>query len=264
MDLQEKFVVDELFLAKRPLSYSSLKAFMKSPAHYKYYITAPKPEPTDALRMGQLIDLVLLSPDKVESEVAVLPAINRRSNVGKEEYAAFVASHENKLIVTAEQMLNAELIRDAVYKNPTAMYYFGQVTQTQRKFTCDINGLPFIGFKDMVGPKFIIDLKSTKSAYEPDFNRDIFSYGYDLQAAIYVTGERDYPDYYILAVEKEEPFGCAVFRLSGEIVDAAKAQLDMVIDNFKFCMAENAWDRSYDFWQASGIFQPRLPYWKRN
>lgn len=257
------FKIDMAFLEKRPLSYSSLKAFMRSPAHYRHYITTPKAAPTDALRMGQLIDMVILTPDEVEQKVVVMPEINRRTNVGKEEYAIFMQTNVDKLVVSQEDMDTAMKIKESVWNNVTAMYYLNQVTQTQRFVRRQIYGLPFIAIKDAIGPRFIMDLKSTKSAYEQDFNRDIFNYDYDLQGGIYTAIERDYPDYYILAVEKEEPYGCAVFHLQGDILQNSKELLQTVTENFKYCMEENLWDRSYDFWQASGIFLPKLPYWKR-
>lgn len=59
-------------LEKRPLSYSSLKKFAISPLHFLQYLTAPYAG-SDAMILGDLVDVLLLTPDEYEKRFVIIP-----------------------------------------------------------------------------------------------------------------------------------------------------------------------------------------------
>lgn len=91
----------------RPLSQSSLKQFMKSPQHYMEYITEDKPDMKPAWVIGNLVDMMLLTPKGIDDRVAVSPTFNLRTNQGKADKIAFIEANKGKLVVNQEQMNTA-------------------------------------------------------------------------------------------------------------------------------------------------------------
>lgn len=71
-------------------SYSGLEEFRRSPALYygrRIAQTIPRRKETDALRFGRAFDLALFEPAKFEAEVALAPAIDRVSKIGRAAHA---------------------------------------------------------------------------------------------------------------------------------------------------------------------------------
>jgi len=70
-------------LRERPLSYSSIKEFAKSPKHYVYYVHN-RSAPSKAMDLGTLIHALLMYPQKTAEMFAIYPDVDRRTKVGKE------------------------------------------------------------------------------------------------------------------------------------------------------------------------------------
>ena len=104
----------------------------------------------------------------------------------------------------------------------------------QKVFTGEINGFPFKAKLDVLGEKFITDLKTTESIHRKFFSEGWWNFidywGYPLQGAIYQelvyqnTGKR--LPFYIAAVSKETSPDLGVFRIPQENLDLALEQLD--------------------------------------
>ena len=65
-----------------PLSFSSLKAFDRSPLAFVHYKEGPRKE-TDAMRFGTMVHRAVLEPDKYQATVAVYDG-RRGTNAHKE------------------------------------------------------------------------------------------------------------------------------------------------------------------------------------
>jgi len=94
-------------LEERPLSFSSLKEFAKSPKHYMDYISKPKTPPTDAMKLGSAVHCMILTPELFNDQFAVAPEINKRTNAGKEEWALFASQNEGKDILANDDYEHA-------------------------------------------------------------------------------------------------------------------------------------------------------------
>lgn len=258
--------IDMNFLESRPLSYSSLKNFLKSPQHYIQYITEKK-EPTAAMIFGSLVDCLLLTPDDFENQFAVLPEINRHTNEGKAQYAALQDAAQGKTLIDAETLTQAQDLITALNNNASVKSYLDRVEKTQVKFNFEIDGLPFVSKLDIIGDTFICDFKTAASAEPNSFTKSALNFDYDLQAAIYlkaVKKEKVFPDYFWIAAEKDKPFACSVIKADADFLEFGQKKLEKGIENFKYCMRENLFNKSYDFWTASGIFFAELPNWLKN
>ncbi|MCK4982578.1 MAG: PD-(D/E)XK nuclease-like domain-containing protein, partial [Victivallaceae bacterium] len=87
----------------------------------------------------------------------------------------------------------------------------------------------------------IIDLKTCDSL--DYFEADARRYQYIYQAAFYCAvlqeaSEKSYP-FHLLAVEKQEPFRCGVWRISDDALAYAKSENTAAIEHLKRCRTEN-------------------------
>jgi hypothetical protein len=60
-----------------PLSFSSMKEFSKSPAHFLHYKNKTRTPSTPAQAFGKLVHTMLLEPSEVAARYAVAPKVNR-------------------------------------------------------------------------------------------------------------------------------------------------------------------------------------------
>lgn len=247
---------------KRPLSFSSLKAFERSPLHYMQYVKERRKE-TPAMALGSLIDCLLLTPDEFSNRFVIKPdfsvgeGIRAKKKIWEEE-------NQGKSWITQEQFDEATNIVYAVTQNPVAKEMIGKVTETQKKLTWTDKetGLPMISYLDMKGEKFIVDLKSTTDAHPDEFTRSAAIYEYYLQAAIYLEGMKykgEFPDFYFIVVESKAPYGVAVYKANKEFLELGKQQYHKLLQEFKFCMEEGMFDQSYQFRAVAGYYQLDLP-----
>ena len=98
------------------ISRSELWKIRESPEKFKWYKENP-PEPTPALIFGQLFHKLALQPEDVWNEFAVIPTVDRRTNAGKAEYAAFLEDSVGKTLVTADMAAQANDMCIALKKN---------------------------------------------------------------------------------------------------------------------------------------------------
>lgn len=81
------------------------------------------------------------------------------------------------------------------------------------------------------GRAMIVDWKSCGDASQHAFRRDFFKYLYDIQAVFYSrVAEISAYEFYFVAVEKTEPYACAMYSLSEETVSLAEQRLDEALE----------------------------------
>lgn len=159
-------------LHDRPLSFSSLKEFAKSPRHYLDYILKPKTPPTDAMKMGSMIHCMLLTPELFNDEFAIAPEINKRTNAGKEEWAQFTAMHADKTVVTNEDYEHARRVTDIVMSNENNKYIIQNCHDFEQEWSMDMDDLPFKGFFDGVSSEYILEVKTINDAHPKNVMSD--------------------------------------------------------------------------------------------
>lgn len=206
----------------------------KSPLHYwhKYLNPDREPEePTPAKVLGSAIHSIILEPDLFDEEFAINPGIERRSNAGKAEYAAFLAENAGKTIITDEQAQACYAVRDAVHRHPLArgllqsgkaeQSFYAIDPETGELIKCRIDYLPDNG-------SMIVDVKSTEDASPGGFGKSAANYRYPLQTAWYqdvldaCVGE--HPEHWVfLAFEKEPPYAIGVYF--ADPVDVQRARV---------------------------------------
>lgn len=246
------------FLENRPLSYSSLKEFAKSPKNYIMYLLHKTP-PTPSQLEGKYLDTLLLEPHMVEKRFIVYDKFDRRSNAAKEAWDQLEtrAQKENKILVTSETVRGAKMAVEAIMDNADAKNVIENIkkVQTRLKWTDKQTGLPLIGYSDFettfFGLDCVFDLKKTQSADPDDFHRDIFKYGYHLQAACYKEGywktQYRFPEFFNLAVETNAPYNVSINYYEPKLMQESQDEFRGILLAFKKCMDEGRFTEGYEF-----------------
>ncbi len=213
----------------RTLSYSSLKAFGKSPNHYLQYINREQVT-TPAMIKGSAFHCLTLEPLKFNEQYAVAPKVDRRTKAGKETWANFSSENEAKEIITTQDYHDIVKMSEGFYGYEHSASLI--TNEVEEHIKGKIEGLEFHGYADIVGDYFIADLKSCQDASPDKFMRDAFNYDYDLQAAIYLELTKK-DRYYVIPIESSAPYNVAVYEMSQEMIEAGRKKLFQLIEKFK-------------------------------
>ncbi len=257
------------------ISQSMLKEFKKSPRHYyvKYVQKfAGKPE-TTAQKIGTLIHVAIYEPAKLHDKYYVLPEIDRRTKEGKAEYNQIVEANSGKSIITQDELDMAIQIRQSVINKKTSrivldggkseveLYWVDKATGANCKAKVDYLIEPCDKFPNGL----IIDTKSTTDATQDTFAKDVYKYGYYLQAAWYreaiksCYGTAEYPDFIFNVVEKTLPYETAYYCLDNETLNIGHEETTRLLSQLVECKNKNIWKGYTD-----KIETISLPSWVMN
>jgi exodeoxyribonuclease VIII len=268
----EAITIDREFLQGRPLSYSALKHFMVSPAHYVKYLTEPREEKPE-YAVGSVFEAMLFQ-ENLTKDFVQYEKPNLRSVAGKEEWEKIKDSAKGKTLVTKEQMDIATAMVARANENPEVMRYVNATTRKSRKLTWTDKktGIPLIGYTDgeadLFDEEWIIEIKTTRSGDPDQFPRDFYNFKYHIQAAMYVEGfyktMYKFPYYAVLTFDTSQPYNSNVFMFEGKSIDEAKEELRSTLDAFSFCLENNLFHQGYEFkLQTRDYFALRKPgYYK--
>ena len=236
-----KIETNEQYHANDAISHSKLELFRRRPiSYYRRFVakTVARPETTEAFRIGSAAHCAVLEPDQFWSRYALRPdGIDRRTKDGKAAFAAFETENAGKVVITQDEAGAVQEMTAAVQHHPLASQLLaaGQPELSWRvqpsgslALQCRTDWFNPAGCELSGGRPCVADLKTVESLDSDEFRnfeRACFSFGYHRQAGFYlplITEILGSPvfDFYFIAVEKAEPYGVAVYRLS----DAATAR----------------------------------------
>lgn len=263
------------FLQGRPLSYSSLKQFRKSPKHYIQYLTEPY-KSSEAMVLGSAIDCLALEPEKFDERFYLFNKPDRRSNAGKAEFDRLVTEAGKRTMIDPETLETAKKCVASLYEYPESARYFENRKRVQEtiKWTDRETGLPLIAKIDFTAQLedelFIIDLKSTADADPNEFNRSIVKFDYILQCGMYLEAFHKkfykFPHFAFIAVETSEPYNVSINYCDNKFTNMAIAELRGTLKAFKKCLNENLFTSGYEF-RLMGLntyFSVQLPGYYRS
>lgn len=246
--------------ANPAISHSKLECFRRRPAlYYKKYIakTIEREEPSTAFRVGSAAHCSVLEPTEWAKRYAVKPeGIDRRTKDGKEKWAQFEELHAGKTIIDQDEAATVLKMRDAVFENqlgaqllargvPEATWRTGGSMPLQ----CRSDWFNPDGCELTEGRAYVADLKTVESLDDEtfsNFERAVFRWGYHRQAGFYlplITELWSKPvfDFFFIVVEKCEPFGVAVFRLTDDAVALGQDETVADLRDLKRCIDNDTW-----------------------
>lgn len=193
----------------------------ESLAHYRYKKDNPTP-PTKDMQLGTALHSYLLEPSAFYEKTAVYdererpePTMTFGSKKNKEWKEQFERDNSSKTILSLSDY-------DTVKRMASSILLDSGIDLEGEKEVCLVD--PELCTKSRPdiftsSPNdWIIDIKTTNDASPEAFSRTIIEYGYHIQAAHYISMLKQldgiHREFYIIAVEKKEPFVCQTYILS--------------------------------------------------
>lgn len=221
------------------ISNSRLVRLQQSPAHLRAYIEEPHKE-TPALTLGRAIHYAVLEPDQFEAAYRCGPEGDRRKKDIREKWAAMIAEFGDGYVLRPDDWQTCLRVRDSVHASRSAHGLLAGDGDVE--LSCvwkDLRtGLLCKGRMDRHSPLIaggaIVDLKTTRDASPRNFRRAIWTYGYYMQGAHYLSGAQSLglpvEHYTIIAVEKEPPYAVAVYRFTEPVIEAGNQMIRPLLD----------------------------------
>ena len=254
------------------LGSSGLRAFRRSPAHYKHLLDNPEDE-TPAMRFGTAVHTAVLEPHLM-GEYTVLEACHGRYKGGKKagqrcaspakiarRGKGWCGTHDPKkgspateLAIHASDHARVTAICEAIRAHPEAGKLLGELPGNMERSAvfqdedtgvwCKIRPDRMVTLHG--GIRACIDLKTTSSEANGRFARDtIPRYGYHFQASLYRRGLAklgiDCEASIIVAVESDPPHGVGCFLFSEPDLERAHGEISRLLESFAECMATDVW-----------------------
>ena len=230
---------------------SDIKLMKRSPLHYWYRKHCPEYEAkpaSNAMRMGTALHMALLEPDLFDKAVGAELAMPKTSNAAKAAHAAHNAQYE--LTVTAADYQKVLGMRDAALRHPILAKITRQVAYREVSLfsECPVTGLPLKIRPDALTTNgWLLDVKTTSDARDSKFKWSVRDYGYDGQAAHYLTVLRQLPPealpalqapiqgQLICTIENEAPYATRVIRIPDRVINMAAADNLLALERIREC-----------------------------
>ena len=234
----------EYFSLDLPSASSTKILLSGTNAHLAWERSNPSEE-TDALALGALVHALVLAPETVETAFIRVGRLDRRTKEGRAEWETIHrrAALSGARVVTEDQVRAAQAMADSVLEHPPARTLLRN--SGEREIVCigDLGGRPakakidaLIEIPDPMDPITIIaDLKTCTSASPREFAASAARFGYYHQAAWYcrlVSQHRRVDDFLFIAVEKDPPYLCAVYRVPASVLEAADSCINSLANRW--------------------------------
>ena len=239
---------------------SDLDLIAKSPAHFKCAVR----EETAAMTLGSAVHCAVLEPDRFAMDYVMAPGIDRRTKVGKEQFAEFEAANHGKTVLSMEDgMLCHHLAQSVLSHALAAPLLVGAMPEVSALWSdAEFNVRCRARFDALTPGGWIIDLKTTTDSSPRGFAKSVANFRYHVQAAWYLDGYQiatggDLPvGFLFVAVEKTPPYAVALYELDAESLEQGRmvARRDL---------ARYANARDLDHWggYSEAIQTLSLPRW---
>lgn len=286
------------------LSNSGISKLLDCPYKYWYeYLNPNKPKDekeSRALVIGQATHTLSLEPEKFDEKFAVnnldLPELTKPAllkdlvaefgkdkgrelfDAGKAEYeiakahqdqlkADHAESCAGKTLLTQTECDQARAMSESIRSNKAFMKLIddkNKYIEHSIYFNDPETGVLLKSRPDFFNHFLVLDLKTTESAKQSDFEKSIFTYGYHRQAALALdaltslTGCQ-YDNFVILAVEKKPPYLTALYVLDAAAIQLGRTQYKAAVQKFNECVRQDRWEA-----YPESVVQITLPQWAFN
>lgn len=287
-------LIGKLIKKELKLSYTKLKN-LSSPVNFIDAILKPKKK-NDCMSLGSLVDCLLLTENKFDEQYTVLDAVpttdiqkvfvelmldkmkleplteevfeekfeetkKESSARGPEKLKPYIlALLQGKEIVSKEDYEKAKRIVENLKNADEVMDELMLVEDFQKKLEFNYKGWNFVCYLDTFFAKGFHDLKYASDCNPDKFQRDIEKFGYDIQFGIYAIGfEILFGDFNptVKHIVYDAVGNYAVLNIDFAYVNYAKRKVDFLIACLEKMIAENAYDKSYNFFRPQNtIYKP--------
>jgi hypothetical protein len=215
-----------------------------------------------AFDFGRAMHAAVLEPEK--EIIQLVEAEDWRTKDAREQKSSI--EQAGKIAVLSKQYNEIQLIAATARQfvrstNIAKAFVAGDKEQTIiAKDDCWLRGRLDCLSKDR---KLIIDYKTVRSANPETFLKSsLFSYGYDIQAAMYIylnklAGFNGDCDYVWLLQETEAPYSCSLVGAARSVLECGARKLQLARERWINCLKNDSWP-SY----SNEIFYLDAPAWE--
>ena len=260
-------MTEQEYNAAEGIRRSALWKLTRSPAHFKYELDNP-PEPTPALVIGAATHMAVLQPDEFWRQYAIRN-LDLRTKAGKDERDVLQA--QGLTILNSDQAAQITGVFKAINgceaatrllmgEHETSYFWTDEPTGERCKCRTDNE-------TDISGVHYIVDLKTCNDASTDAFRRDMYKYGYHVQAAMYCEGVKHVKGinskFVFIAVEKTPPYAINILDLDDGIMLDGMDKYRELLGIYHQCKTLNEWPDFCGFGggEMNTIF---LPPWREN
>lgn len=218
-------------LLTRPVRFSHLKAYGKSPAH-GLHSRISEWKPTKAMLLGTAVHALAFGTKKV----AAYDGIRR----GK-AWEQFKADNQDKHLLSPAEYYDARNMADALLASPVAVKALEGETEKTIKFHW--YGRECRSTPDVRGIEHMADLKTCANADPAKFMWHSAKLGYHAQMRMQQIAcghDLDTPAY-IVAVESKPPYPVVVFKLTEGALMEGEKMLCLWMERLKACEEAQEW-----------------------
>ena len=208
------------YLGKAALSSSSFKKLTISVD--EYHKSLLERNDTPALKIGRLTHHAVLQPELVGQYYEFVDCKTRGSKIYKE--AVLESPRE---VFLEKDKIWSDNMKDAVYSHETASALL--LTGMAEVPAIDyVQGLPVRAKADWLRDDCIVDLKTTSSIDDFDYNCTVF--GYDIQAYLYTKIFRK--QFFIFIAVDKKTFKVKVVQATKEMIDEGERKVAIAVQNY--------------------------------
>lgn len=243
------------------ISNSALSRLRKSPAHLRAYLDGAE-EDTVALSFGRAAHMAILEPELFADRYVRGIDGDGRTKAVKEARAKLAADHPGAEVLSPDEFDACISMREAVLASGRASAVIGadgpaELSLVWRDEDTGVLCKSRLDKHALIAGGIVVDLKSTRDASRREFERSTYVYGYHRQGAMYLAGARalglDAAHFVIIAVEKTTPYGVAAYRLTEGALDAGRAEVRALLQQYASCLERDEWPGYPDEFQDIGL-----------
>lgn len=228
---------------------SHLKGIERSPAHMRANMLAQKE--TQAMLLGRALHVALLEPGSFHRQYVSAPKLDRRTNAGKAEWAAFQEDHAGKTVLTQDEIGECMALAKAAHGHPivSALLAAPGLREATLVWQDSATSLFCKARLDLLttyeGYSTIVDVKTTRDASPMRFSSDAARLGYAIQAAHYLAGADAISPlprrYFMLALEKDAPHAVAVYEFDAPFLKHGREVCAKALEAHKLAQESGVW-----------------------
>lgn len=234
------------------ISRSGIMKIMDAPIYYKSkYLDKVSEPPTQAMILGSALHTKVLEPHLFDQQYFTLPECDRRTKQGKAAYEDAMFLADGKQLLKSDEFDLINILSESINSNEDAK---GLLANTQHEktlyWTDEETGVlckarpDFMFLSDDIS--YVGDIKTTNNASPRNFQRDMFDYGYHIQAAMIAEGLKQIKgivveDFYYAVVEKSEPYLTAIYKINAEALAHGHEEFKKGLKTLKECQETGVW-----------------------
>ena len=220
---------NEVYHLMPGISASGLKMIYKKSV---YHYLNRKPFESASMALGSAVHAAILEPESFFDQYHIMPKIDRRTKAGKEAFALEQKKCSGKILLSADDYEKIEAILENYRNDDLAVKYCkGQIELSHYGKHEDIDVRVRPDCLNRVDD-YISDVKTCQDNSPNAFKRDVYKYGYHLQAAFYMD-MLGISNFKFIAVETNYPFSCEVYTLSDDFLEAGRQAWKQAFADYK-------------------------------